>query len=74
MLDGWEDLRKKYKCTTGQLVIAWTLAQPGITSALCGARKAEHALDNARAGDVGLDPADAARIRRDAESLGAPLG
>ncbi|AMR27814.1 aldo/keto reductase [Hymenobacter psoromatis] len=38
----------------GQLVLAWTLAQPGITVALVGARNPEQATQNARAMDVKL--------------------
>ncbi|MCX7010289.1 MAG: aldo/keto reductase [Kiritimatiellaeota bacterium] len=72
MLAGWKDLTGKYNCTTGQLVIAWTIAQPGVTCALCGARKAADAIENAGAGAVHLDAADIARIRRDAVALGAP--
>lgn len=41
--------------TLAQLVIAWTLVQPGITIALVGARNAEQATQNARASDVKLD-------------------
>lgn len=37
-----------------QLVIAWTVAQPGVTHALVGARQASQALENAGAGDVEL--------------------
>ncbi|MDO9418066.1 aldo/keto reductase [Pararhizobium sp.] len=37
-----------------QIVIAWTLAQPGITFALCGARNSAQAIDNARAGSIRL--------------------
>jgi aryl-alcohol dehydrogenase-like predicted oxidoreductase len=40
--------------TTAQLVIAWTLARPGITYALCGARTPAHALENAKAGSLTL--------------------
>jgi aryl-alcohol dehydrogenase-like predicted oxidoreductase len=40
--------------TTAQLVIAWTLARPGITYALCGARTPAHAVENARAGTLQL--------------------
>ena len=36
------------------MVIAWTLAQPGITFSLCGARNAAQAAENARAGEVKL--------------------
>ncbi len=56
MLDDWKDLAEKYNCTLGQLVIAWTVAQSGITFALCGARKPGHAIENAAAGDILLDP------------------
>ncbi|TPG62356.1 aldo/keto reductase [Hymenobacter nivis] len=40
--------------TLGQLVLRWTLAQPGITVALVGARNPEQAVQNARAIDVQL--------------------
>ena len=72
MLAGWKDLTEKYHCTIGQLVIAWTVAQPGVTCALCGARKAADAVENAGAGALHLDVADVARIRYDAEALGTP--
>ena len=72
MLAGWKDLTDRYRCTVGQLVIAWTVAQPGVTCALCGARKAADAVENAGAGALRLAAADIARIRRDAEALGAP--
>ena len=74
LLSGWKDLTARYGCTLGQLVIAWTVSQPGVTVALCGARKAANALENAKAGDLVLEPADAARMRRDVEALGAPQG
>ena len=38
----------------GQLVIRWTIAQPGITIALVGARDAKQAIQNAKAIDVEL--------------------
>lgn len=72
MLAGWADLTSKYQCTLGQLVIAWTVAQPGVTFALCGARKPEHARENAGAGNLALDAADLQRMRRDVEALGLP--
>jgi aryl-alcohol dehydrogenase-like predicted oxidoreductase len=37
-----------------QLVIAWTIRQPGITLALVGARNAEQAIQNAKASEVVL--------------------
>ncbi|PWK65690.1 aldo/keto reductase [Aminobacter sp. AP02] len=45
---------ERHKASMAQVVIAWTLAQPGITFALCGARNAQQALDNARAGEITL--------------------
>ena len=45
-----------------QLVIAWTLSQPGITFALCGARDPAQALDNSGAARLRLDADDLARI------------
>jgi len=72
MLEGWSDLLTKYNCSLSQLVIAWTVAQEGITFVLCGARKEEHVSDNVRAADLELDAADLSRIRQDAAALGAP--
>jgi aryl-alcohol dehydrogenase-like predicted oxidoreductase len=40
--------------TIGQLVLLWTLAQPGITIALVGARNSEQAIVNAKAIDSSL--------------------
>ncbi|QRR01909.1 aldo/keto reductase [Dyadobacter sandarakinus] len=41
--------------TLGQLVLKWTIEQPGITIALAGARNAEQARQNAAAADIVLD-------------------
>ncbi len=43
-----------YGLTLSQLVVAWTLEQPGITHALVGARNEAQARENAGAGDVVL--------------------
>lgn len=45
-----------------QIVIAWTLAQPGLTFALCGARNPEQARENARAGELQLSDSEVAAI------------
>ncbi|TIM50811.1 MAG: aldo/keto reductase, partial [Mesorhizobium sp.] len=47
-----------HQASMAQIVIAWTLAQPGITFALCGARNAKQAVDNARAGEISLSAAE----------------
>lgn len=51
-----------HQASMAQIVIAWTLAQPGITFALCGARNATQALDNARAGEILLSAAELGAI------------
>lgn len=44
----------EHHATPAQIVIAWTIQQPGITFALCGARNPQQASENARAGRVRL--------------------
>lgn len=46
------------KATLSQIVLKWTVLQPGITVALAGARNADQAIKNAAAADVALDPAE----------------
>ncbi|NLU47229.1 MAG: aldo/keto reductase [Syntrophomonadaceae bacterium] len=58
LLDGIQPYADKYALTLGQMVIAWTLAQPGVTHALVGARTPEQAIENATAGKVEVDPDD----------------
>jgi len=72
LLAGWKDLTAKYACPLSRLVIAWTLAQPGVTHVLCGARNAAQAAENAAGADLALDPADVRRMRSDLDALGAP--
>ena len=48
--------------TLGQLVILWTLQQPGITITLVGARNAEQAIENAKAIDSSLSEGEIAMI------------
>ena len=72
LLASWQGLVDAHGCTTAQLVIAWTLAQPGVTHALCGARKVSQVLENAGAADLELSADELARMRRDVETLGQP--
>jgi aryl-alcohol dehydrogenase-like predicted oxidoreductase len=48
--------------TTAQVVINWTIHRPGITVALCGAKRPEQIRDNAGAMGWRLSPAHLARI------------
>lgn len=54
------DIAHGHDATEAQIVIAWTLQQPGISFSLCGARTAQQARENARAG----------RLRLSAEEIG----
>ena len=54
MLNKIRPLAETKNATLSQLVLRWTLAQPGITVALVGARNPEQAVQNARAMDFQL--------------------
>ena len=69
MLAGWSDIAQKYEATMAQLVIAWTVSQPGITHALCGARKQKHVEENLKGGSMAIAREDLARMRTDIERL-----
>ncbi len=53
-LEELQPLAADKNASLAQLVIAWTLRQPGITLALVGARNAEQAIQNAKAADINL--------------------
>lgn len=72
LLAGWDELARRHDATLAQLVLAWTLAQPGVTHVLVGGRNRAQVLENARAADLALDPSDLARMRSDVEALGEP--
>jgi aryl-alcohol dehydrogenase-like predicted oxidoreductase len=55
-LDQIKPLAEEKNVTLSQLVIAWTLEQPGITVALVGARSEEQVKINAGSVDVNLTP------------------
>ena len=50
--------------TVTQVVLAWTIAQPGVTSALVGARSVEQVRENALAAEVKLTPEEREAIAR----------
>ena len=57
-------LADRHGALIAQLIIAWTIARPGITCVLCGARNAAQARDNAQAGQLMLSPDELAEIER----------
>ncbi len=58
MLHQIQPIGERYRLSPAQLVIAWTLHQPGLTHALCGARNRQQVQENVAAGDVELTPED----------------
>jgi aryl-alcohol dehydrogenase-like predicted oxidoreductase len=62
LLDKIRPVAERRGLTIGQAVIAWTLAQPGLTHALVGARTKQQAVENAAAGDVVLGADELAAI------------
>jgi len=62
LLDKIRPIADRRGLTIGQTVIAWTLAQPGLTHALVGARTKQQAVENAAAGDVVLGADELAAI------------
>ena len=73
LLASWKDLTDKYACTLAQLVIAWTAGQPGVTHVLAGCRNLKQLTDNIKAGDLALEGADVARMRKDVVGMGEPV-
>ena len=61
-LDRLQPLAEKKRATLSQLVIRWTIEQPGITVALVGARNATQAIENAKANDIKLSKEELAFI------------
>jgi aryl-alcohol dehydrogenase-like predicted oxidoreductase len=61
-LDAIRPIAERMGATLAQLVIAWTVRQPGITSALVGVRDPRQAEEDARAADLALSDEDLAAI------------
>jgi aryl-alcohol dehydrogenase-like predicted oxidoreductase len=62
-VDRLRPIAARHGATVGQLAIAWTLAQPGVTAAIVGARRPEQVEQNAAAMDVRLTDADLREIQ-----------
>jgi aryl-alcohol dehydrogenase-like predicted oxidoreductase len=75
VLDALERIRpiaEAHDATFAQITIAWTVAQPGVTAAIVGARTPDQARENARAGDITLSEEELAAIRAVFDELGGP--
>lgn len=68
-LERIKPIAEAHNATLGQLVIAWTIAQPGITSAIVGARDAAQTVENLKAASIKLSASELASINRELETL-----
>lgn len=64
-----KSLADEKNASLGQLVLRWTVEQPGITIALTGARNAAQAIQNAKATDVKLSKDEIAFISQQLSQL-----
>jgi aryl-alcohol dehydrogenase-like predicted oxidoreductase len=62
LLERCRPVAERHGVTSGQLAIAWALAQPGVTHALVGARNPDQVAENIRAADIELAPEDLGEI------------
>ena len=62
VLDTVEEIAKEKGCTPSQFALAWTAAQPGITSVILGPKTLAQAEDNLGAAHVTVTAEDCARI------------
>lgn len=68
-LDSIRPLAKEKNATLSQLVIRWTIGQPGITIALVGARNKDQSIENAKAADVQLSAEDSKFINEQLDRI-----
>lgn len=59
-----QDVANDHSASIAQIVIAWTIQQPGITFSLCGARNVQQAVENAKAGSLKLNVEELALISK----------
>ena len=62
-LDRLRPIADGHSATLAQIVIAWTIHQPGVTAALVGARNRKQAMENAAAGEITLTEDELTQIR-----------
>lgn len=72
LLDELRTIAGQIGKTVSQLVLRWTISQPGITSVLCGAKRAAQVQENAGAAGWELGPAELEAIERALRRRGQP--
>lgn len=68
-LDTIRPIAEEHDATLAQLVIKWTIEQPGITIALVGARNPEQSIQNAKAAELELSDEELDTINKELDEL-----
>lgn len=69
MMDKWEELCKKYKCTVPNLAISWILSQGDFINLLSGANTVEQIEENVKSIEIELEKSDIEYMRNLAEEI-----
>lgn len=69
-----EEVARRHGVSVAAAAIAWTLSWPGVTGAIAGARRPDHAQDLVDAARVNLDPQDLDTVAEAIRSSGAGQG
>ncbi len=72
-VDALRRIAKEVETDLTSLVIAWTIQRPGITSALCGAKRAWQIEESARGGSLNLTSDIVSRIDAAIAERGTPM-
>lgn len=72
LVDRLRDIARAANRTVAQVVIGWTLRQPGITAALCGAKRPDQIRETAGGSGWMLDDDQVADIDRALQQRGTP--
>lgn len=64
LLDNLRTIAASKGCTVSQLVIAWTLQQPAVTVAICGAKRSAQISETSLAMQVRLNPSELGQIEQ----------
>ena len=72
--DALKPIAERHGTNVASVAVAWTLAWPGVTGAICGARSAEQVDGWVNAGSVALTPKDLDEIAGAIKQTGAGTG
>ena len=72
MLEKVRPIADGHRATLAQVMLYWTLSQPGITTVIAGARNAQQVEENAAAADLDLSEDELAIIHEAAEETEGP--